>query len=167
MRILVIEVILSPSGDLRTQSGEWTVSAVHDQRMVGEQTFCFLNETHDVATPVDWNNREQSKLWLYNLHYFDDLTAVDADQRVELHKALIHRWIVESPPGKGNGWEAYSGAFYLSPEERKQILIDRARDHFKQYFEDGIYHRNRKLGLFVSGGGISGKKLIEEMETGD
>ena len=71
-------------------------------------------------------------------------------------------------PDKGkNGWQAYSGAFYLSPEERKQILIDRARDHFKQYFEDSIYHRNKKLGLFVSGGGISGKKLIEEMETGD
>jgi len=71
------------------------------------------------------------------------------------------------PDKSKNGWEAYSGAFYLSPEERKQILIDRARDHFKQYFEDGIYHRNKKLGLFVSGGGISGKQLIEEMETGD
>ena len=66
-----------------------------------------------------------------------------------------------------NGWEDYSGAFYLSSEEREQIVIDRARDHFKHYFEDGIYHRNKKLGLFVSGGGISGKKLIEEMETGD
>ena len=71
------------------------------------------------------------------------------------------------PDKSKNGWEAYSGAFYLSPEERKQILIDRARDHFKQYFEDGIYHRNKKLGLFVSGGGMSGKQLIEEMETGD
>ena len=72
-----------------------------------------------------------------------------------------------SPDKSKNGWESYSGAFYLSPEERKQILIDRARDHFKDYFEDGIYHRNKKLGLFVSGGGISGKQLIEEMETGD
>ena len=72
-----------------------------------------------------------------------------------------------NPDKSKNGWEAYSGAFYLSPEERKQILIDRARDHFKQYFEDSIYHRNKKLGLFVSGGGMSGKQLIEEMETGD
>ena len=66
-----------------------------------------------------------------------------------------------------NGWEDYSGAFYLDPEERRQILIDRARDHFKNYFKDSTYHRNKSLGLFVSGGGISGKKLIEEMETGD
>ena len=66
-----------------------------------------------------------------------------------------------------NGWEDYSGAFYLDPEERRQIVIDRARDHFKNYFEDSTYHRNKKLGLFVSGGGISGKKLIETIETGD
>ena len=66
-----------------------------------------------------------------------------------------------------NGWEDYSGAFYLEPEEREQIVIDRARDHFKQYFEDGVYHRNKVLGIFVSGGGISGKKLIEIIETGD
>ena len=71
-----------------------------------------------------------------------------------------------NPDKSKNGWESYSGAFYLSPEERKQILIDRARDHFKNYFEDSTYHRNKKLGLFVSGGGMSGKKLIEEMETG-
>jgi hypothetical protein len=72
-----------------------------------------------------------------------------------------------NPDKSKNGWESYSGAFYLSPEERKQILIDRAREHFKDYFKDGIYHRNKKLGLFVSGGGMSGKQLIEEMETGD
>ena len=71
------------------------------------------------------------------------------------------------PDKSKNGWEDYSGAFYLDPEEREQIVIDRARDHFKHYFENGIYHRNKKLGLFVSGGGMSGKQLIEEMETGD
>jgi len=71
------------------------------------------------------------------------------------------------PNKNKNGWEDYSGSFYLSSEEREQIVIDRARNHFKHYFKDGIYHRNKKLGLFVSGGGISGKKLIEVIETGD
>tara|TARA_Y100000592_G_C5470421_1_gene319128 strand:- start:882 stop:1355 length:474 start_codon:yes stop_codon:yes gene_type:complete len=66
-----------------------------------------------------------------------------------------------------NGWEDYSGSFYLEPGEREQIVIDRARNHCRTYFEDAIYHRNKKLGIFVSGGGISGKKLIEIIETGE
>tara|TARA_Y100001963_G_C6745996_1_gene431631 strand:+ start:327 stop:797 length:471 start_codon:yes stop_codon:yes gene_type:complete len=66
-----------------------------------------------------------------------------------------------------NGWEDYSGSFYLDAEEREQIVIDRARNHFKHYFEDAIYHRNKVLGIFVSGGGISGKKLIEIIKTDD
>ena len=66
-----------------------------------------------------------------------------------------------------NGWEDYSGSFYLDAEEREQIVIDRAIEHFDTYFEDAVYHRNKTLGIFVSGGGISGKKLIEIRETGE
>ena len=41
------------------------------------------------------------------------------------------------------------------------------RYHFETYFQDAVYHRNKKLGLFLSSGSTSGKRLIEEMETGD
>ena len=64
-----------------------------------------------------------------------------------------------------NGWEDYSGNFYVDNEELEEIIIDKARKHFKSYFEDNVYHRNKKLGLFLSGGGTSGKKLIEEYKT--
>ena len=47
------------------------------------------------------------RLWRYNLHYFDDLVAADAEARSELHKRLIRRWITENPPPKGTGWEPY------------------------------------------------------------
>jgi uncharacterized heparinase superfamily protein len=107
------KIDLSPAGDLRAQCGKWVEPARRTQRMVGESSFCFLNVFHDLGSADDWNNNQWGKLWIYNLHYFDDLTAVDADQRVELHKALIHRWIVENPPGKGNGWEAYSSSLRI------------------------------------------------------
>lgn len=69
----------------------------HDQ-------FVFLNEA---GTLFDWNDPQRSKLWLYNLHYFDDLNSQDALDRFDKHDELINRWINENPPTVGNGWEPY------------------------------------------------------------
>jgi hypothetical protein len=71
-----------------------------------------------------------------------------------------------NPRKEENGWEDYSGDFYITDEEQKKMLIDKAKAHFKEYFENGVYHRSKRLGLFLSGGGQSGKKLIKETVTG-
>ena len=55
----------------------------------------------------DWNRADWPKLWLYNLHYFDDLVADGAEGRADWHRALISRWIAENLPAAGNGWEPY------------------------------------------------------------
>ena len=55
----------------------------------------------------DWSDSRKSKLWLYNLHYFDDLNARESTQRTKHHCRLIRRWIAENPPGRGVGWEPY------------------------------------------------------------
>ena len=81
--------------------------------MPGEGLCRFLNETHDMASPEVWNSPALAKLWLYNLHYFDDLNAVDANTRCLWHKSLIARWILENPPGKGNGWEPYPASLRI------------------------------------------------------
>ena len=85
----------------------WQRSAQRECRMVSELEFTFLNETHTVQSASDWNHPQWEKLWLYNLHYFDDLIAEDGEQRGGWHRALIQRWIAENPPGTGNGWEPY------------------------------------------------------------
>ena len=46
------------------------------------------------------NNSSVSKLWLYNLHYFDDLNASNMKKK-RMAFELIDRWIDENPPGKG------------------------------------------------------------------
>ena len=56
----------------------------------------------------DWNNSSWAKLWLYNLHYFDDLTAINAKKRIGWQNSILERWIDENPIGKGNGWEPYT-----------------------------------------------------------
>ena len=81
--------------------------------MPGEGLCRFLNETHDITSPTFWNAPTLEKLWLYNLHYFDDLNAVDANTRCLWHKSLIGRWILENPPGKGNGWEPYPASLRI------------------------------------------------------
>ena len=75
--------------------------------MIGENRFKFLNVIVDLDNTDGWNAINQDKLWLYNLHYFDDLNGIDAIQRTSWHANLIERWIDENPPGYGIGWEAY------------------------------------------------------------
>ena len=57
--------------------------------------------------PADWQRADLEKLWLYNLHYFDDLRARDAAGRRAEQRALLERWVRENPPGMGVGWEPY------------------------------------------------------------
>lgn len=67
--------------------------------------FKFLNVTDTVS---DWNDETKAKLWLYNLHYFDDLNQTDWQDRTEIHTHLINTWIEQNPLMEGNGWEPYT-----------------------------------------------------------
>ena len=75
--------------------------------MLSPSRFSFLNEELELSSAADWNNPGWEKLWLYHLHYFDDLTAADAVARTDWHRDLITRWIDDNPMGQGNGWEPY------------------------------------------------------------
>ncbi len=75
--------------------------------LLGPKTFRFLNEVFSIHAPSDWNARSASKLFLYNLHYFDDLNARENKSRLGWHTALIRQWIAENPPRQGVGWEPY------------------------------------------------------------
>ncbi|GLI36436.1 heparinase II/III family protein [Desulforhabdus amnigena] len=91
----------------RERTGPWIEGAQKTPGMPGPGRFCFLNEEKTLRGPGDWNHPGWDKLWLYNLHYFDDLNGRDAEERKAWHEEYIRRWIGENPPGKGNGWEPY------------------------------------------------------------
>ncbi|WP_218144703.1 heparinase II/III family protein [Halopseudomonas bauzanensis] len=55
----------------------------------------------------DWSRSGCSKLWLYNLHYQDDLNAKGARANDELCHQMIDAWILGNPFPKGAGWEPY------------------------------------------------------------
>ena len=91
----------------RVISGLWVFPPTPATSIVAPTTFRFLNVERICATDADWQTGDASHLWLYNLHYFDDLNAVGAASRASLHRELIGRWVRENPIGKGVGWEPY------------------------------------------------------------
>jgi uncharacterized heparinase superfamily protein len=75
--------------------------------LVAPDTFRFLNVQHHCASASDWGNGDPQALWIYNLHYFDDLNAAGAEHRGLWHERLLARWLAENPPAAGIGWDSY------------------------------------------------------------
>ena len=86
---------------------EWKKFYLYEEKITKDQCSIFLNLKDKLDLPSDWNNKKHSDLWLYNLHYFDDLLSFNADEKRELHFKLIERWINENPPFFGIGWDSY------------------------------------------------------------
>ena len=72
--------------------------------IVDAETACFLNESGPL---VGWQNPDKNLLWLYNLHYFDDLNAEHSTQRVTTHRELIGHWLQNNRPASSVGWQPY------------------------------------------------------------
>lgn len=98
---------LRPSPPLRILPGQWQPPPTKQASQLSPARFRFLNKEHNLVFPKSWNDPALDKLWLYNLHYFNDLNAAEAVNRYDWHEELIQRWIKENPPGHGNGWEPY------------------------------------------------------------
>lgn len=105
-RVLLKAPAAGPLPQLRPSVGAWTCPA-RAPSMLGPNRFRFLSVERDVVAADDWNREDWAKLWLYNLHYFNDLVSDDAPSRTDWHRRLISRWIAENPPTGGNGWEPY------------------------------------------------------------
>ncbi|MFS2262043.1 heparinase II/III family protein [Vibrio vulnificus] len=78
--------------------------ALYDQKIFENNKFVFLNKQHFFS---GWNDENMEKLWLYNLHYFDDLHSSNSLARTDCHETLLENWIKENSPAQGNGWEPY------------------------------------------------------------
>jgi uncharacterized heparinase superfamily protein len=98
---------IKASSAVRQSNGIWKTPARRLPSLIGPARLRFLNVEHEILKASSWNEDGWGKLWLYNLHYFDDLTAEKASERKAWHGPLITRWIAENPTGSGNGWEPY------------------------------------------------------------
>ena len=96
-----------PSLRAPSAAAKWFRAELIPPSMLGASRFRLIGEDGDLGSLDGWNSPKRSKLWLYNLHYFDDLNAEGAAGRREWHVRLMNRWIDENPVGHGNGWEPY------------------------------------------------------------
>ncbi len=99
---------LRPPPPQREKCGrQWIANLRKTPLVLSPTRLRILNEEREISSPEDWHAHPEKKLWLYNLHYFEDLNAKDADKRRHWHEQLIHRWIRDNPPGSGFGWDPY------------------------------------------------------------
>ena len=98
---------------LRNVKQSWHNTIAKPISMLSPTQFIFLNHLGQLNTAEDWNTNQQEKLWLYNLHYFDDLNAENAIERKDWHNDLIHKWIDENPYSSGNAWEPYPNSLRI------------------------------------------------------
>ncbi len=127
---------LRPAPAVRPVPGRWLPPVAKPVSLLGPATFCFLNETHELVGAGHeaaggrdpWNDPARDKLWLYNLHYFDDLNAAGREERQPWHQALLQRWVNENPPGHGNGWEPYPTSLRIVNWIKWSLTIAPERD---------------------------------------
>lgn len=103
VRLLRVEAV--PEASHRT-SLSWASPIVTQLSTTDAVEFSFLGAKGRIDDS-DWNAAQHSKLWLYSLHYLDDLNAAGIDVQGALARALVNRWIDANPPPYGNGWEPY------------------------------------------------------------
>ncbi len=73
----------------------------------GDFGFVFLDTPRTFERgAVDWRCADVSKLWRYNLHYFDYL--LDETRSLDARDHLIDDWIEKNPPGAADAWEPYT-----------------------------------------------------------
>lgn len=98
---------------LRLHKDVWINIIPKSVAMLAPNQFNFLNHLGSRNQADDWNSKAQTKLWLYNLHYFDDLNALNNQERQQWHYDLINKWILENPYALGNGWEPYPNSLRI------------------------------------------------------
>ncbi len=152
----------------------------HSPSLLGPTTFRFLNHEATLESPTHWTTLSDDKLWLYNLHYFDDLAADDAEQRADWHAMLIRRWIDECPPGTSVAWDPYPTSLrivnwikYLlrQPQPDPQVIASLAtqtralRRNLEWHLLGNHLFANAKALLFA-GSFFDGSEAEEWLRTG-
>ena len=66
----------------------------------------FLNLTSKIDVGNSWLVSAEP-LWQYNLHYFDDLNAINCEKKIDFHKRLIDCWIKSNSDITSVAWDPY------------------------------------------------------------
>jgi uncharacterized heparinase superfamily protein len=86
--------------------GYWQAVPTKPKSLTGFQTFTFLN-VEGKLKDITWQAPVMSKLWRYNLHYFDYLLSdLKNYNQGEVH-LLLTDWIEKNNQFQGEAWDPY------------------------------------------------------------
>ena len=60
---------------------------------------------------MDWHPNDVSRLWRYNLHYFDYLREDGRKRNEKIF--LIRDWVTKNPQGSQPGWEPFTAGLRI------------------------------------------------------
>ena len=85
----------------------WIEAAPRKPVLLGPDRIDLIGISADISSPEIWRDSRKPKLWLYQLHYFDDMNGVGREHRTTWQRALMDRWMQENPPGSAVAWDPY------------------------------------------------------------
>lgn len=131
------------TGCVQRRNDHFVCASLFDEKITHDLSASFLNHTKKVNFPHDWNDECHSKLWVYNLHYFEDLLAVNAATKYGFHISLLDKWVLANPAGAGNGWEPYPISLRI-PNILKawQAGLPLEHRHFESLYAQASYLSN-------------------------
>lgn len=133
---------------LRKGNNAWLKTRILPSRSDDIFSFIFLNERGSVSNSESWNDPAKEKLWLYNLHYFEDLVSEDAESKRDWHREYIDSWISQNPIMGGNGWEPYPSSlrivnwikYFLNGEEPEPRWLESLYQQAHVLYHNLEYH---------------------------
>ena len=145
----VLRIFIKPkirdiyNGNNPERSINWNHTTLYEDSINNQLEACFLNFSKKLDLPADWNNKNPSKLWVYNLHYFEDLLSKNTQKKTELHTKLLNCWIDENPIGYGVGWEPYPTSLRIVNILKAWLGgLELDEKHFSSVFAQASYLSN-------------------------
>ena len=146
---------------------------------VSDNEIEFLNVSKNFAgSHFDWQPKDMSRLWQYNLHYFDYLR--EPERSLGNKKSLINDWIEFNQQGSQPGWEPFTvslrivnwifffltvmkhenvpqswlnslfeQALWLSMNDEKHILANHYFENIKALLFAGVYFQGKTADIWL------------------
>lgn len=102
-----------------------------DLTEIEQGIFTFLNRQVQLGVPTDWTPPDESRLWIYNLHYFDYLRAIarrhqqaPSQTNYELFRRLTSEWMQQCPVATSLVWDSYPISLRLCNWSRAYMVFE-------------------------------------------
>lgn len=159
---------------MRCGNATWVQPIFKPRSLIGATSATFLNRTHEIVRANIWNDPAREKLWLYNLHYFDDFSSGNSHDHSQVQEKFLLRWITENPPASGNGWEPYPISLrivnWIKWAQAGNVLPDIARESLAvqiRWLTKRIENHLRANHLFVNAKALVYAGLAHESAESD